>query len=109
MRGKDPSDISVLPGTTYLQPSCRIAQHYPHAFTCSPPASATAPQDERLFPWVDCDAFVLIAAMNPCPCGYYGDPRRACSRAPGAIGRYQDQRIGSTMAVLHSRDERCSV
>jgi magnesium chelatase family protein len=30
----------------------------------------------------------LIAAMNPCPCGYYGDPRRACSCAPGAIGRY---------------------
>src|SRR5688572_1014268 len=24
--------------------------------------------------------------MTPCPCGYYGDPRRACSCAPGAIG-----------------------
>jgi magnesium chelatase family protein len=33
--------------------------------------------------------FTLIAAMNPCPCGYYGDPRRACSCAPGAISRYQ--------------------
>jgi threonine/homoserine/homoserine lactone efflux protein len=32
---------------------------------------------------------ILIAAMNPCPCGYYGDPRRACSCAPGAISRYQ--------------------
>jgi len=38
---------------------------------------------------VDCDAFVLIAAMNPCPCGYSGDPRRACTCAPGAIGRYR--------------------
>jgi hypothetical protein len=38
-----------------------------------------------------CDAFVSIAAMNPCPCGYYGDPRRACSCAPGAIGRYEEQ------------------
>jgi hypothetical protein len=35
--------------------------------------------------------FTLIAAMNPCPCGYFGDPRRACSCAPGAIGRYQER------------------
>ena len=34
---------------------------------------------------------ILIAAMNPCPCGYSGDPRRACTCAPGAIGRYQKQ------------------
>ena len=42
-----------------------------------------------------CGALVLIGAKNPCPCGYYGDPRRACSCAPGAIGRYQKrQSIG---------------
>jgi magnesium chelatase family protein len=38
--------------------------------------------------------FTLIAAMNPCPCGYFGDPRRACSCAPGAIGRYQKRISG---------------
>jgi hypothetical protein len=27
--------------------------------------------------------------MSPCPCGYHGDPRRTCSCAVGAIGRYQ--------------------
>jgi threonine/homoserine/homoserine lactone efflux protein len=32
---------------------------------------------------------ILIAAMNPCPCGSCGDPRRVCTCAPGAIGRYQ--------------------
>src|SRR5215210_2064284 len=47
---------------------------------------------------VDCDAFVLVAAMNPCPCGYYGDPRRACSCAPGAIGRYQKRQSTRTQA-----------
>ena len=38
--------------------------------------------------------FTLVAAMNPCPCGYYGDPRRACSCAPGAISRYQKRISG---------------
>jgi len=28
---------------------------------------------------------ILIAAMNPCPCGYVGDPCRACSCAPGVL------------------------
>ena len=32
--------------------------------------------------------------MNPCPCGYFGDPRRACSCAAGAIGRYQKRISG---------------
>ena len=36
---------------------------------------------------VDCDAFASIAAMNPWPCGYFGDPRRACSCAPGGHRR----------------------
>jgi magnesium chelatase family protein len=33
--------------------------------------------------------FSLIAAMNPCPCGYYGDPSRDCTCPPGFVGRYQ--------------------
>ncbi|HKG29421.1 MAG TPA: hypothetical protein VKB01_09825 [Thermomicrobiales bacterium] len=28
--------------------------------------------------------------MDPCPCGYYGDPRRACTCPSGAIVRYQE-------------------
>lgn len=32
---------------------------------------------------------LLIAAMNPCPCGYYGDSRRACSCAEMVVSRYQ--------------------
>ncbi len=40
--------------------------------------------------------FMLVAAMNPCPCGYYGDPRRQCVCAPGAAQRYA-QKISGPM------------
>jgi magnesium chelatase family protein len=32
--------------------------------------------------------FVLVAAMNPCPCGYLGDPRHACKCSPPQVERY---------------------
>jgi magnesium chelatase family protein len=32
--------------------------------------------------------FVLIGAMNPCPCGFLGDPRRPCRCTPAQIDRY---------------------
>jgi magnesium chelatase family protein len=34
-----------------------------------------------------CD-FLLVAAMNPCPCGFLGDRRRACRCDPGERARY---------------------
>ena len=33
--------------------------------------------------------FMLVGAMNPCPCGYYGDPFRQCTCSPGLVSRYQ--------------------
>ncbi len=33
--------------------------------------------------------FQLVAAMNPCPCGYLGHPKRACRCSPDAVARYQ--------------------
>ena len=32
--------------------------------------------------------FMLVAAMNPCPCGFHGDPTRECRCTPGIIQRY---------------------
>jgi len=32
--------------------------------------------------------FMLVAAMNPCPCGYYGDPHHPCTCTPGQIQQY---------------------
>ncbi|HWQ83647.1 MAG TPA: YifB family Mg chelatase-like AAA ATPase [Anaerolineales bacterium] len=75
--------------------------------------------------------FQLVAAMNPCPCGYYGDPVKPCTCAPGTITKYQkrisgplldridihievprvdyeklsDQRLGEPSAVIQARVE----
>ena len=38
--------------------------------------------------------FVLIGAMNPCPCGYLGDPRRNCRCSPGQVDRYAGKLSG---------------
>ena len=38
--------------------------------------------------------FMLVAAMNPCPCGYYGDRRRACRCTPQQIRQYQSRISG---------------
>ena len=39
-------------------------------------------------------SFQMIAAMNPCPCGYYGDPVRQCTCSPGMVSRYQKRISG---------------
>ncbi|MPM32652.1 Competence protein ComM [bioreactor metagenome] len=38
--------------------------------------------------------FQLIAAMNPCPCGYHGSRQRACRCSPEQIARYQARLSG---------------
>lgn len=38
--------------------------------------------------------FILVGAMNPCPCGYYGDPVKECTCAPSLITRYQKRISG---------------
>ncbi|MGE0439433.1 MAG: YifB family Mg chelatase-like AAA ATPase [Gemmatimonadales bacterium] len=38
--------------------------------------------------------FMLVAAMNPCPCGFLGDPRRACLCSPERVRAYQSRISG---------------
>jgi magnesium chelatase family protein len=38
--------------------------------------------------------FMLIAAMNPCPCGYLGDPMRVCRCTPNDVSRYRGRLSG---------------
>ncbi len=38
--------------------------------------------------------FMMVAAMNPCPCGFAGDPTRECTCSPSAVARYQKRISG---------------
>jgi magnesium chelatase family protein len=39
-------------------------------------------------------SFMLIAAMNPCPCGFYNDPEKECSCPPGVVQKYLNKISG---------------
>ena len=42
-------------------------------------------------------SFMLVASMNPCPCGYYGHPKKTCTCMPGAVTKYMNRISGPLM------------
>jgi magnesium chelatase family protein len=45
-------------------------------------------------------SFMLVAAMNPCPCGFLGDPLHACSCTPLTVQRYRARLSGPLLDRL---------
>lgn len=49
--------------------------------------------------------FQLVAAMNPCPCGHLGDPRKACRCTDDAVARYRARISGPLLDRIDLRIE----
>ena len=45
-------------------------------------------------------SIMLVCAMNPCPCGFYGHPKRRCTCPPGAVAKYLSRISGPLLDRL---------
>lgn len=48
-------------------------------------------------------SFLLIAAYNPCPCGFFGDPTKKCNCSPSTIKNYQNKLSGPLLDRIDIR------
>lgn len=102
------SDVALVGGGTYPQPGEISLAHNGVLFLDELPEFKRGvlevlrqPMEERVitisrtrFSAQYPASFMLVAAMNPCPCGYYNHPTIKCTCAPGAVNKYMSKISG---------------
>ena len=96
------SDVALIGGGASMQPGEISLAHngilfldeFPH-YTKNALETMRQPLEDRIITisrarynvTLPC-SFMLVAAMNPCPCGYYNDPSHECTCTPAQVQRY---------------------
>lgn len=105
------SDAGLVGGGTYPQPGEISLAHHGVLFLDELPEFKRSvlevmrqPMEDRIVTIsrarisVDFPAsFMLVAAMNPCPCGYYNHPEQECVCSPGIVQKYLNKISGPLM------------
>ncbi|MBX9742554.1 MAG: YifB family Mg chelatase-like AAA ATPase [Chthoniobacterales bacterium] len=104
------SDVGLLGGSTNITPGEISVAHHGVLFLDELPEFRRSTLEVLRQPLEDAKvtisraagtmtfpaSFMLVAAMNPCPCGYYGDAKRECRCTPLQLERYR-QRISGPL------------
>ncbi|OPL13494.1 MAG: magnesium chelatase [Firmicutes bacterium ML8_F2] len=105
------SDAGLVGGGTYPQPGEISLAHHGVLFLDELPEFKRTvlevmrqPMEERIVTIARAKqsveypaGFMLVAAMNPCPCGYYNHPAQECSCQPGTVQKYLNRISGPLM------------
>lgn len=102
------SDVALTGGTTDLRPGEVSLSHHGVLFLDELPEFKRATLEAMRQPMEDGEVHVsrasgtvtfpcrcmMVASMNPCPCGFFGDPKRECRCSPTQIQKYRGRISG---------------